>query len=139
MLREWLRYVCLASLVGTLQAGDLAAPTVARILRVISASGGADGRIACADGEVAAELGRLGVVVDPKSRIVWTVSEREVIQNATPGRLVICGQLGFLGKGAALAVTAEGGRPTFYLNLANMTSSGLTLPDSVVKISKVVK
>jgi len=112
---------------------------VAKTPRVVAACGGSAGRIACQDGEVAAELRRLGVTVDPKAPIVWATSDREVAQSATPGRLVVCGHPGLLAKGAALAITAEGGRPAIYIHPGHMASSGLTLPDSVVKISKVVK
>jgi hypothetical protein len=120
-----------------LQAGDLAAPTVAKFIRVIASSGG--GKAACRDRDVAAELATLGVAVDPESKVVWVSLEAEVGKLARMGRLVICGKLELLAAGASVALVAEGGRPTIYISAKNLAGTGVALSDSVLKISKVVK
>jgi len=120
-----------------LHAGDLAAPTVAKFIRVIASSGG--GKAACRDKEVAAELATLGVPVDAESKVVWVTLEAEVGKLAKLGRLVVGGKLEMLAAGASVALVAEGGRPTIYVSAKNLAGTGVTLPDSVLKISKVVK
>jgi len=121
-----------------LLGGDLAAPTTAKFIRVIvQASGG--GKVGCADKEIAGELTGLGVATDPEAKVCWAGSDKDVIRFVGLRRLVICGNPDWLSQGASVAVTAEGGRPAIYLNLKNLGATGVTLPDSIVKISKVVK
>jgi len=128
----------LACLCASLCAGELAPPTAAKIIRVIvQASGG--GKVECADKEIAGELSSLGIGADPAAKVCWAGSEKEAARFAGQKRLVICGNPDWLAAGAGVAITAEGGRPAIYLSVKNLGAIGVTLPDSIVKISKVVK
>jgi hypothetical protein len=128
----------LAFLCTGLGAGELAAPTAAKIIRVIvQASGG--GKVECGDKEIAGELSTLGVSVEQAAKTCWAGSEKEAARLAGQKKLVICGNPDWLTTGAAVAITAEGGRPAIYLSIKNLGAIGVTLPDSIVKISKVVK
>jgi len=127
-----------AFLTTCLLAGDLAAPTTAKFIRVIvQASGG--GKVACAEKEIAGELAGLGVAIDPEAKVCWAASDKDVVRLAGQKKLVICGNPDWIAQGASVAVTAEGGRPAIYISLKNLGAIGVTLPDSIVKISKVVK
>jgi len=117
------------------QAGEVAAPTIAKLIRIVAASG----KVACPDPEVAAELGKLGLALDPEARIVWAITDKDVSHYAKQSKLVICGQVGQLAQGASLAIVAEGGRPAIYIHSANLAASKVSLPDAVIKIGKVVK
>lgn len=120
--------------------GELAPPTAAKFIRVIVQAGGG-GKVACADKEIAGELANLGVGVEAEAgaKVAWAASPKEVARLAGLHKLVICPNPDWLGEGAAVAITAEGGRPSIYLQMKNLGAAGVTLPDSVVKISKVVK
>ncbi len=121
-----------------MRAADLAAATAAKIIRVIAQASGV-AKVECADKEVAGELSSLGVGTDPESKVCWAASEKEVAHLAAQHKLVICGKEEWLGQGAGVALTAEGGRPAIFISVKNLTAAGVTLPDSIVKISKVVK
>lgn len=118
-------------------AGEVAPSISARVLRVVVGSGGSDSRVACTDLEVASELKRLGVEIDPLARVAWASSEAELRALLQRGHLVVCGNPTFLSKGAGLVLALEGGRPVIYINYSNVKSSGVILSDSVLKIAKV--
>ena len=125
-------------LCAPLPAGDLGAATVAKIIRVMAVGTGSKA-VACEEKDIAGELANLGVALDPGARLAWAGSDKEASRLGKEGRLVMCGNPDWLALGAGAAITAEGGRPAIYLNLKNAGASGLTVPDSIVKISKVVK
>ena len=124
---------------STLAAGgELAPPTTAKFIRVIATASGSP-QVACADREIAGELATLGVATEANAKVAWAGSLKDVKQSAAQHRLVICPNPDWLPEGAAVAITAEGGRPSIYLSMKSLASAGITLPDSIVKISKVVK
>jgi hypothetical protein len=123
---------------ATLLAGDLAVPTVAKFIRVIASASGAS-KVACSDREVAGELASLGVQADPEAKVVWAGSERDAGRFAKLGRVVICGNIDWLNAGATIAIVAEGGRPALYISARNLAATGVAFPDTIMKISKVIK
>ena len=138
MRRGIISVLPLACLSTGLLAGDLAAPTAAKFIRVIlQASGG--GKVNCTDKEIVGALTDLGVGIDPESKVCWVGTDKEVARLAALKKLVICPNPDWIAMGASVAVTAEGGRPAIYISLKNLGANGVTLPDSIVKISKVVK
>jgi hypothetical protein len=122
-----------------IRAGEVSAPTVAKILRIVATSSGSSGRISSLDPEVTAELTKLGVVLDPESPIVWAVSEKDIAKYVKQSKFVICGHVGLISQGACMAIVAEGGRPAIYFSPANASATKVAIPDTVVKIGKVVK
>jgi hypothetical protein len=126
---------CFASLAW---GGELAPPTAAKFIRVILQASGGD-KVGCADREIAGQLANLGVGTDAEAKVAWAATAKEVARLAGQHRLVICPNPEWLGEGAAVAITAEGGRPSIYLQMKHLANAGVTLPDSIVKISKVVK
>ena len=130
-----LPWVCLAA---TLAAGELAPTTEAKFVRVITvASGG--GKVECANKEIAGELTSLGLALDPEAKVAWADTDKDVVRLAKLGRLVICGNVDWLAQGAAVAIVAEGGRPSISISLRALANAGVSLPDAVLKISKVQK
>ena len=132
--RPWI--LPLLCICGPLAAGELAAPTVAKFIHVILKGTGTKS-VACADKAIAGELANLGVTVEGDSKIAWADTDKEVAALAKQGKLVVCGTRSLLGSGAGLAVVAEGGRPVIYLDHKAVAASGVTLPDTIVKLSKV--
>jgi len=122
----------------SLLAGEVAAPTVAKILRMIANNSG-QAKIACQDAEVVAELTKLGVTQDHEAKVVWAINDGEVTKAVRANRMVICGQVSQIALGASIAIVAEGGYPVIYLKPSNATVSQVKIPDAVLKIGKVVK
>lgn len=118
--------------------GELAPPTAAKFIRVIVQASGA-GKVACPDKEIAGELTTLGVDLEADAKVTWAGNAKDVARLAAQHKLVICPNPDWLAEGAAVAITAEGGRPSIYLSSKSLASTGITLPDSIMKISKVVK
>jgi hypothetical protein len=134
-LAKVIPWICLGT---ALLAGDLAPSIEAKMVRaIVGASGG--GKVECDNKELAGLLTGLGVSVDPSAKLAWADSDKDASRLSKQGKLVMCGNQDWFAQGAALAFTAEGGRPVIYLNLTNLALSGISLPDSIVKLSKVVK
>jgi hypothetical protein len=118
--------------------GDLAPATAAKLIRVIVQASG-QSKVACTEKELAGELATLGVGAEPDAKVIWATAPKDVARLAAQHRLVVCPNPDWLAEGASVAITAEGGRPSIYLQVKNLAGVGVTLPDSIVKISKVVK
>jgi len=121
-----------------LWAGDLAAPSQAKFLRVVVQATGSTG-VACASKELAGELTTLNVTLNPGSKVIWVESDKEIGHLVKEGRIVVCGSHALLVAGACLAVVAEGGRPVIYVNPKALAAAGATLPDNIMKIAKVAQ
>jgi hypothetical protein len=135
---RWILLAGILAIAPSAPAGELAAPSVAKFLRVLATTTG-QGRVACQDAEVAAELGKLGIALDPEARIAWAVGDKDVARQVQAGRLVVCGHVAQVGMGATIALVAEGGSPSVYIRPSNAVPSRVTIPDVVLKIGKVVK
>jgi hypothetical protein len=125
--------LALALPAATLGAGEVAAPVVAKFLKIIVSGG--EPKIDCQDGEVGAALAALNLQRDPAARVVW--SNKDVARLAKSGKLVVCGAKDLLDQGAGLAIVAEDGHPVIYINKANVAASKVVVPDAVLKIAKV--
>ena len=126
--------LCLSS--SSLPAADLAPATVAKFLRVIVQGTGVSG-VACDDKEIEGQLTSLGVTVDAHSRLVWTENENDIRRLAKTHHFVVCGSRKGIESGAVLALTAENGHPVMMINPKALKESGLALPDSVLKLTKM--
>jgi hypothetical protein len=121
---------------GGLAAADLAPEVQAKFIKILASSAGSAGKVACTDGALAADLGKVGVSVEAGSKVAWASSEGQVKQLKGAGKLVICGNLQWLPAGGAIAIVDEGGKPQIYLHMGNIAASGVTLSDAVLKIGK---
>jgi hypothetical protein len=119
-----------------LAAGDLSGDVQAKFIKILASSAGSAGKVACSDGALAGELGKVGVAVDAGSKVAWASSEGQVKSLKGAGKMVICGNLQWLPSGGAIAIVEEGGKPQIYLNMGNIAASGVTLSDAVLKIGK---
>jgi hypothetical protein len=136
MSDRWGKLLLLLGLSASLGAGELAPATAAKIIRVIVLGSGGS-KVDCQNKEIAADLS--GVAIDPEAKVAWADTDKDVARLAKLGKLVVCGNLDWLGSGASVAVVSEGGRPSITISPRNLATSGVTLPDPIVKISKVVK
>ena len=111
-------------------AADLA--IAAKLVKIIASSAG--GKVSCRDAAMKAALEGAGVTVDNDAKIAWATNPVEIKMLRSQNRLVITGNKAFLGSGAGIAITEEGGKPKIYLNQANITPSGVTLSDAIYKV-----
>ncbi|HJV89119.1 MAG TPA: hypothetical protein VJ623_02345 [Holophagaceae bacterium] len=114
-----------------LTAGDVPAPIAAKLVKIVSS-----GKVACKDSEMAAALTAVGVSVEPGAKFAWAASEGEVKSLKAAGKCVLGNKLEWLVSGATLVIIEEGGKPQMIIHAGNLTASGATLPEVVLKVSK---
>jgi hypothetical protein len=129
-------FVVLLAAGPALFGGDLPTAIQAKFVKVLCAASGSPGKVACANGDFAGALGATGVTADPGSRVAWAASEGEVGKLKAAGKMVIVPKLEWLSKGGSIAVVEEEGKPAIYMHMGNISASGVTLADSVLKIGK---
>ena len=118
--------LCVAAL-----AGDVPAPIAAKFVKIVSS-----GKVACKDAEMAGELTKAGATVDPGAKFAWAASESEVKSLKAAGKCVLGSKLEWLGSGATLVIIEEGGKPQMIIHAGNLSASGASLPEAVLKVSK---
>jgi hypothetical protein len=106
-------------------------------LKVISASAGAPGRIACKDMDLSIQLKKNGLSPDAKAPLAWAANEEQLRGYLAEGKLVVTGDAGLLAAGAGIAIVRENGKPVIRVQACNLAASGVTLSDALLKISKV--
>jgi len=126
-------------LMSTASAGTPRVPLgeLTPFLKVITASAGAPGRIACRDMDLSMELKKSGLSPDAKSPLAWAATENQLRDYLAEGKLVVTGDAGMLAGGAAIAIVRDHGKPAILINAKNLAASGITLSDSLMKIAKV--
>lgn len=117
----------------SLQAGDLAMDTAAKLVQMVSRGSSEAGKVACKDEAMAGALRAVGAEVNPGSRIAWASSENEVRTLSLIGKLVVARDPKFINAGAGLVITEEGGRPRMMVNPKAIQKSGVRLSDAVLK------
>jgi len=138
MNAKWRLIWLLPVLCGSLaQAEDLAPATVAKILKLVLADA-KEAAIACTDPFLMAELGKLGVPIDPTSKVVWIKTAQEKAKYRGSDRLTISGQVADLSGGVIVALVGEGGRSVFYVSRANAQANKISLPTGISKLGKVI-
>jgi hypothetical protein len=122
-----------------LRAEDLAPATLAKILKLVLTDA-RESSIACSDPMVKPELEKLGVVMNPESRIVWVKSSQDKAKFRGTNRLTISGQVSDLSSnGVVVALVGEGGHSVFYISKANVAENKVTLSNAIAKLGKVIQ
>jgi hypothetical protein len=106
-------------------------------LKVISASVGTPGRVACKDIDLSIQFKKDGLSPDAKAPVAFAVSSAQIKAYLADGKLVVCGEELGLKEGASIAVFKENGKPVLVVNLKNAAATGLTLSDALLKIARV--
>lgn len=112
-------------------AGEVPAPVSAKLVKIVTS-----GKVACKDTEMAGELAKLGVTIDPGAKFAWAGSEGEVKSLKAAGKCVLGNKLEWLTSGATLVIILEADKPQMIIHAGNLAASGATLPDLVMKVSK---
>ena len=119
---------------GPLTAGDLPPAVQAKFLGIISRSANCGGKVDCHFDPTLSK--GLGADNDPSSKVAWGTNEAQVKALKAEGKLVICPSLDLLPKGGSIAIVEEDNKPQIYLHLKNITLSGVTVSDAILKIGK---
>ena len=119
-----------------LAAADLAPDVQAKFVKTLVSSTGQFGFACNNDPELKKSLEAAGVSVSPGFKLAWAATEEEVKKLKADGRLVVVPKLQWLRLGGGVAIVEEDGKPQFYVHMANIKASGLTLPDTIIKIAK---
>jgi hypothetical protein len=133
---SWITATTLALAFQGLSAGDLPTVIQAKFIRILASSAGSAGKVNCSNPALLDELGKVGVISDPGSKIAWASAESAVKSLKAAGKLVICPKVEWLSVGGAIAVVEEDGKPQVYLHMGHISASGIVLSDSVLKIGK---
>ena len=124
---------------SSLLGADLPPALQAKFIKILASSAGSPGKVACnSNPELQGELTKAGVTPDPGCKVAWGSTEAEVKALKGAGKLVICGKSEWLSSGGAIAIIEEGGKPQIYLQMTNISASGVTLSDAVLKIGKKI-
>lgn len=119
-----------------LAAQDLSPEVQAKFVKTLVSSTGQFGFACNNDAALKKSLEAAGVSVAPGFKLAWAATEAEVKTLKADGRLVVVPKLQWLKLGGGVAIVEDEGKPQFYLNMANVKASGLTIPDTIIKISK---
>lgn len=122
----------------SLGAQELNPETQAKFLKILLSSSGQFG-FHCDDPGLRKQLEANGIAVSDGFKMAWAASEAEVKTLKAQGKLVIVPKTAWLKTGGALALVAEDGKPVIYINPAHVKASGMTLPDTIVKMAKTAK
>lgn len=118
---------------SSLWAGELPVEFKAKVVKIIAASAGSPGQVSCKDSTLLAELSKMGVTDNPAAKVAYANSEAEVHALKKQGKFILCGKSDLLPAGASVAIVEEGNRPLIMFQMANINSSGITLPESVLR------
>ena len=131
--------IAFSILVSTAMAAtpSVSAAELTPFLKVITASAGAPGRIACRDIDLSMQLKKDGLSPDARSPVAWAASAGQVASYLAEGKLVVAGDAALLSQGAAIAIVKEQGKPVILVNAKNVAASGVTLSDALMKIARV--
>jgi hypothetical protein len=116
---------------------QVSGPELATILKVLSASAGAPGRVACRDMDLSLELKRSGLSPDAKSPLAWAASPDQLKDYLAEGKLVVVGSETLLREGAGIAIVREKGKPVIVVATKNVASTGVKLSDAVMRIARL--
>ena len=117
-----------------LLAQDLPLNVQVKFLRIMMSSAGQYG-VACLDATTKARLESVGLNVGPQFKLGVATSEEEVKTLKKAGKLVIVNNPAWLTAGAGVAITSVDGKPQITLNAANIKASGVTVSDTLIKMS----
>lgn len=123
---------------SVVSAGELPSAIQAKFAVLLSRLSGNNAKIACSDSKLAAEIKTAGGELDEGSKAAYALSVDEAKKYRAAGKLVICPKVEWLPEGGSIAVVEEGGKPQVYIHMGNVTASGATLSDSILKIGKKI-
>ncbi|MBI1752243.1 MAG: hypothetical protein HY014_04835 [Acidobacteria bacterium] len=107
----------------------------AKYLLILAASAGSEGRVACKELDMVAQLKKQEISVDAKARVAWSFTPEQTRFYAEQGKLVVCNSRKVFPEGGIIAFERVGGRLTVFVHRTNLGRSGVSLPESFLKMA----
>jgi hypothetical protein len=142
--QQWALFAWARSLAGLVLVAGLALPLrgeavpvaeAAKFLLILANSAGSEGRVACKEMDMVMQLKKQEISVDAKANVAWSFTPDQTKFYAGQGKLVVCNSRKLFSDGGAIAFERIGGRLTIFLHQANLGKSGVSLPESFVKMA----
>ncbi|NWJ39652.1 MAG: hypothetical protein HXX12_01625 [Geothrix sp.] len=125
--------VCL--LPTALTAQGVPVEEAAKFLLILANSAGSEGRVACKELDMVMQLKKSEISVDAKANVAWSFTPEQTKFYAGQGKLVVCSSRKLFAEGGVIAFERINGRLTIFVHQANLGRSGVTLPDSFLRIA----
>lgn len=125
----------LPALLPALQAEGVPVQEAAKYLLILAASAGSEGRVACKELDMVAQLKKQEISVDAKAQVAWSFTPEQTRFYAEQGKLVVCSSRKLFSEGGIIAFERVGGRLTVFVHRANLGRSGVILPDTFLKLA----
>lgn len=113
-------------------AGELPPDITAKLLKIIVTNAG--GKISCREPALKEALTAAGVAVEDSAKVVWVTNPAQAKMLKAQGKLVVGPSPSLLPAGAGIVLVEDGGKPKILLQMANVSASGVTLPDALLKV-----
>ena len=107
----------------------------AKFLLILANSAGSEGRVACKELDMVMQLKKSEISVDAKANVAWSFTPDQTKFYAGQGKLVVCSSRKLFTDGGAIAFERIAGRLTIFVHQANLGRSGVTLPDSFLRVA----
>jgi len=135
-LSRYLHAAALTSLAATpLLAEGVPVEEAAKFLLILANSAGSEGRVACKELDMVMQLKKSEISVDAKANVAWSFTSDQTRSYAGPGKLVVCSSRKLFADGGAIAFERIGGRLTIFVHQANLKGSGVSLPESFLRVA----
>lgn len=127
--------VLMVAAAASVRAEGVPVPEAAKFLQILASSTGSEGRVACKELDMVFQLKRQDISVDAKANVAWSFTPDQTKFYAGQGKLVVCNSRKLFVDGGAIAFERIGGRLTIFIHQANLGRSGITLPDSFLRVA----
>jgi hypothetical protein len=127
--------VLLVAAITPLVAEGVPVPEAAKFLLILANSAGSEGRVACKELDMVMQLKKSEISVDAKANVAWSFTSDQTKFYAGQGKLVVCSNRKLFADGGAIAFERISGRLTIFIHQANLGRSGVTLPDSFLRMA----
>ena len=81
------------------------------------------------------QLKKSEISVDAKANVAWSFTPEQTKFYAGQGKLVVCSSRKLFAEGGAIAFERINSRLTIFVHQANLGRSGVTLPDSFLRVA----
>jgi len=133
------RHVAVAALLclvpSHLTAQGVPVDEAAKFLLILANSAGSEGRVACRELDMVMQLKKSEISVDAKANVAWSFTPEQTKFYAGQGKLVVCSSRKLFADGGAIAFERISSRLTIFVHQANLGRSGVTLPDSFLRMA----
>jgi len=119
----------------SLAADGVPASEAAKFLLILANSAGSEGRVACKELDMVVQLKKQEISVDAKANVAWAFTADQTAFYAGQGKLVVCSSRKLFAEGGAVAFERIAGRLTVFVHQGNLAKSGVTLPDSFLRVA----